>query len=119
MAALYGARFRQKFTIEDAIGSHACSLEANMHVTNGIPLGSSLLLPFCTVNCGQTLKVKPDIVFFGESLPARFFELAAEDFPKCDLLIVMGTSLTVHPFASLVDKVGDPAPRLNLNLPLP
>jgi actin related protein 2/3 complex subunit 2 len=27
-AAVYGARFSQKFTIEDAIGSHACSLEA-------------------------------------------------------------------------------------------
>jgi hypothetical protein len=37
--------FRQKFTLEDAIGSHACSLEANMRVTNGIPLGCSLLLP--------------------------------------------------------------------------
>jgi hypothetical protein len=31
--------FRQKLTLEDAIGSHACSLEA---VTNSIPLGSSL-----------------------------------------------------------------------------
>ena len=40
--AVYGARFRQKFTLEDAIGSHACSLEANMRVTNGTPLGSSL-----------------------------------------------------------------------------
>jgi N-acetylglucosamine-6-sulfatase len=37
--------FRQKFTLEDAIGSHACSLEANTRVTNGIPLGSPLLLP--------------------------------------------------------------------------
>jgi hypothetical protein len=26
--------------------------------TNGIPLGSSLLLPVCTVNCVQTLKVE-------------------------------------------------------------
>jgi hypothetical protein len=52
--------FRQKFTLEDAIGSHACSLEANMRVTNGIPLGSSLLLPVCTVNCAQTLKVQPN-----------------------------------------------------------
>jgi hypothetical protein len=34
--------FRQKFTLEDAIGSHACSLQANMRVTNGIPLGCSL-----------------------------------------------------------------------------
>jgi hypothetical protein len=31
--------FRQKITLEDAIG---CSLEANMRVTNGIPLGRSL-----------------------------------------------------------------------------
>jgi hypothetical protein len=48
--------FRQKFTLEDAIGSHACLLEANTRVTNGIPLGSSLRLPVCTVNCVQTLK---------------------------------------------------------------
>jgi hypothetical protein len=57
--------FRQKFTLEDAIGSHACSLEANTRVTNGIPLGSSLLLPVCTVNCAQTLKVynSPNVYF--------------------------------------------------------
>lgn len=39
----------------------------------------------------------------------------AEDFPVCDLLIIMGTSLKVHPFASLVDKVGGLVPRLLLN----
>jgi hypothetical protein len=50
--------FRQKFTLEDAIGSHACSLETNTRVTNDIPLGSSLLLPVDTVNCVQTLKVR-------------------------------------------------------------
>jgi hypothetical protein len=49
--------FRQKLTLEDAIGSHTCSLEANMHVTNGIPIGSSLLLPVHTVNSVQTRKV--------------------------------------------------------------
>jgi len=51
------AFFRQKFTLEDAIGSHACSLEASRRVTNGIPLGWPLLLPVDTVNCVQTLKV--------------------------------------------------------------
>jgi hypothetical protein len=50
--------FWQNFTLEDAIGSHTCSLEANTRVTNGIPLGSSLLLPVDTVNCVQTLKAK-------------------------------------------------------------
>jgi hypothetical protein len=28
------AFFRQKFALKDAIGSHACSLAASMHVTN-------------------------------------------------------------------------------------
>jgi hypothetical protein len=49
--------FRQEFTLEDAIGSHACSLEANMRVTNAISLGRPFLLPVGTVNCVQTLKV--------------------------------------------------------------
>jgi hypothetical protein len=48
--------FRQKFTLEDAIGSHACSLEASMRVTNAIPLGCSLLLPVGTAYHVQTLK---------------------------------------------------------------
>jgi senataxin len=45
LSSVYGARFRTEFALEDAIGSHACSLEANMRVTNGTPLGSPLLLP--------------------------------------------------------------------------
>jgi hypothetical protein len=50
--------FRQNVALEDAIGSHTCSLEANMRVTNGIPLGSPLLLPAGTVTSVQTLKVR-------------------------------------------------------------
>eukprot|EP00316_Scyphosphaera_apsteinii_P012173 CAMPEP_0119319850 /NCGR_PEP_ID=MMETSP1333-20130426/50509_1 /TAXON_ID=418940 /ORGANISM="Scyphosphaera apsteinii, Strain RCC1455" /LENGTH=417 /DNA_ID=CAMNT_0007326367 /DNA_START=21 /DNA_END=1274 /DNA_ORIENTATION=+ len=59
--------------------------------------------------------VKPDIVFFGEQLPERFFMLMQHDFPQCDLLIVMGTSLKVHPFASLTSRVADDVPRLLIN----
>ncbi|XP_069500316.1 NAD-dependent protein deacetylase sirtuin-2 isoform X2 [Ambystoma mexicanum] len=59
--------------------------------------------------------VKPDIVFFGESLPSRFFSAVKSDFPKVDLLIVMGTSLQVQPFASLVSKVPTNTPRLLIN----
>jgi hypothetical protein len=50
--------FRQKFALDDAVGSHACSLEANMRVTHDIPLGCPLLLPVSTVNFVQTLKVE-------------------------------------------------------------
>lgn len=44
--------------------------------------------PKCT-HCGGY--VKPDIVFFGESLPHRFHKLVKQDMKKADLLIVMGT----------------------------
>lgn len=59
--------------------------------------------------------VKPDIVFFGERLPPRFQQCMMTDLPQCDLLIVMGTSLKVQPFASLVGQVGSDIPRLLIN----
>lgn len=59
--------------------------------------------------------VKPDIVFFGEGLPKRFFDRLG-DLKKADLLLVMGTSLQVQPFASLVDRVAPDCPRVLLNL---
>uniref|UniRef100_A0A6B0VB07 Putative sirtuin 5 n=1 Tax=Ixodes ricinus TaxID=34613 RepID=A0A6B0VB07_IXORI len=70
-------------------------------------------VPFCPV-CSSI--IKPDIVFFGERLPERFFELSEEDFARCDLLIIIGTSLQVQPFAGLVDKVHNSIPRLLINL---
>ncbi|TKY87698.1 hypothetical protein EX895_003279 [Sporisorium graminicola] len=59
--------------------------------------------------------VKPDIVFFGESLPSRFFR-CIPDLKQADLLIVMGTSLQVQPFASLIDAVPPTCPRVLINL---
>ena len=59
--------------------------------------------------------VKPDIVFFGESLPAEFFKNLEDDFAKCDLLIIIGTSLKVHPFAGLTSLVEKECPRLLIN----
>uniref|UniRef100_A0A3B5RAJ7 NAD-dependent protein deacetylase n=1 Tax=Xiphophorus maculatus TaxID=8083 RepID=A0A3B5RAJ7_XIPMA len=58
--------------------------------------------------------VKPDIVFFGEELPLSFFKYLT-DFPLADLLIVMGTSLEVEPFASLAGAVRSSVPRLLIN----
>jgi len=43
--------------------------------------------------------VKPDIVFFKESMPRNFFDLLDGDMQRCDLLLVLGTSLKVYPFA--------------------
>ncbi|SMR54725.1 unnamed protein product [Zymoseptoria tritici ST99CH_1E4] len=58
--------------------------------------------------------VKPEIVFFGEQLPAEFF--AARGLPaEADLCMVMGTSLTVQPFASLPGMCRDDTPRVLIN----
>lgn len=59
--------------------------------------------------------VKPDIVFFGEALPEAFHR--KRSLPaRADLAIVMGTSLTVQPFASLPSFVREETPRVLINL---
>ncbi|KAK9447141.1 DHS-like NAD/FAD-binding domain-containing protein [Limtongia smithiae] len=68
-------------------------------------------IPKCS-RCGGY--VKPDIVFFGENLPARFFKLLPGDLDAADLVIVAGTSLQVHPFASLPSQVSCPRVLFNL-----
>ncbi|XP_074740858.1 NAD-dependent protein deacetylase sirtuin-3, mitochondrial isoform X1 [Strix uralensis] len=68
-------------------------------------------VPRCPVCTGV---IKPDIVFFGEELPQRFF-LHMTDFPTADLLFVIGTSLEVEPFASLAGAVRSPVPRVLIN----
>ena len=58
--------------------------------------------------------VKPEIVFFGEQLPEAFF--MNRMLPsQSDLVIVMGTSLTVQPFASLPNMVREETPRVLIN----
>ncbi|XP_070283368.1 NAD-dependent protein deacetylase sirtuin-3, mitochondrial isoform X3 [Myotis yumanensis] len=68
-------------------------------------------VPRCTVCTGV---VKPDIVFFGEALPQRFL-LHVVDFPVADLLLILGTSLQVEPFASLSEAVRSSVPRVFMN----
>lgn len=69
-------------------------------------------IPHCKLCKGL---VKPTITFFGENLPERFGTLAMPDFKKCDLLIVMGTSLLVEPFNRLITRVPATCPRLLIN----
>lgn len=68
-------------------------------------------VPKCT-SCQGT--VKPDVVLFGEGLPSEFWKYLS-DMPRCDLLVIMGTSLVVQPFAGLANKVDAKTPRLLIN----
>src|SRR5690606_23111653 len=51
-------------------------------------------------SCGAALR--PDVVWFGESLPAGALERAADAAADCDVLLVIGTSGVVYPAAGLV-----------------
>ncbi|XP_029438677.1 NAD-dependent protein deacetylase sirtuin-3, mitochondrial isoform X2 [Rhinatrema bivittatum] len=68
-------------------------------------------IPHCPICTGI---IKPDIVFFGEELPQRFF-LHLADFPMADLLFIIGTSLEVEPFASLASATRTSVPRVLIN----
>ena len=49
--------------------------------------------------CGAAYK--PDITFFGEMLPQGAFDQAVALAERADLMLVLGSSLTVHPAASI------------------
>jgi NAD-dependent deacetylase len=55
-------------------------------------------MPRCA-RCGKTLK--PAITFFGESLPIHALGAAEKESREADLMLVLGTSLTVFPAAGL------------------
>ena len=54
-------------------------------------------VPHC--KCGGVFK--PDITFFGESLPEEAFRRSQELAIRADVMLVLGTSLTVFPAAGL------------------
>jgi NAD-dependent histone deacetylase SIR2 len=71
-------------------------------------------VPHCiTPQCNGL--VKPDIVFFGEALPDSFREHSPK-VAQADLVLIMGTSLSVQPFASLPGFTPEDVPRVLFNL---
>jgi NAD-dependent deacetylase len=60
-----------------------------------------LPVPACE-RCGAVLK--PDVVMFGELLPERELERAAELARRAGLLLVVGSSLEVYPVAALPEE---------------
>ncbi|PFH60221.1 hypothetical protein XA68_11286 [Ophiocordyceps unilateralis] len=66
-------------------------------------------------HCGCGGIVKPDIVFFGEPLP-RDFEQNSFHVAMADVVLILGTSLSVYPFAGLPEMATEGKPRVLLNL---
>jgi NAD-dependent deacetylase len=59
-------------------------------------ISSADYVPECR-HCGGILK--PDVIFFGESLPQKALMSATQEAQECDLFIVIGSSLSVYPAA--------------------
>jgi NAD-dependent deacetylase len=73
-----------------------CGLEYSMDEVFAIL--AEQLPPVCPACRGP---LKPDVVFFGESLPRDVLDKAVTASRNCDLFLVIGSSLVVQPAASL------------------
>ena len=54
-------------------------------------------VPYCS--CGGL--IKPDVIFFGEELNEELLSQAFNDFMSADIILVIGSSLTVPPVSTL------------------
>ncbi len=75
---------------------------------------SSFVVPACEA-CGGVLK--PDVVFFGESVPRERVEAARDGLAKADAVLVVGSSLMVYSgfrFVQAAVDAGKPVAAVNL-----
>lgn len=59
--------------------------------------------------------LKPDIVFFGESLPEVFHPTINADRQQCDCLLVIGSSLKVRPVSLIPEFLNSNVPQILIN----
>jgi NAD-dependent deacetylase len=76
-----------------------CMREQTTSMLMDVPLAS--IPPKC--QCGAMLR--PDVVWFGESIPTQALEQSFGALEMCDTLIVVGTSGAVYPVASFPETV--------------
>jgi NAD-dependent SIR2 family protein deacetylase len=91
------------------------------HCRHKVPLSAieapirSQLLPMCDECTHPDGILKPDIVFFGESLGDEFAQCLSRDRPECDLVLVMGSSLQVAPVNQIVGWMPRNVPMVLIN----
>ena len=89
--------------VHGSLGTLTCIGCYQQYNSNGFvePYIEEGTLPLCEA-CGNYLK--PDVVLFGEQLPAEVWLKARRTSEACDLMIVAGTSLIVSPVAQLPER---------------
>ena len=76
-----------------------CLRDGRVSMLMDVPLKE--IPPLCT--CGGLLR--PDVVWFGESIPTYGIQKSYQLMEQCDTLIVAGTSGAVYPVASFPENV--------------
>ena len=114
-----GLEIKAKIPKEKLVFAHGNFYEGNCpkcdilidieKINEAIEKGEIYYCPQCK---GPT---KPYVVFYGEGLPKRFFEKIQES-KDIDLIIIMGTSLKVQPFASIPYLTNKDACKLVFNM---
>ena len=101
-----GLHQRAGSTRRDRAARQRPALQVRGRAPRRLPLadvaGSDEAPPRCP-HCGDL--IRPDVVWFGEALPADALERALELAARCDVLIAVGTSGVVYP-AALVPAHG-------------
>lgn len=77
---------------------HGSILSCRCHAC-GRPAAQGTFLDKEACPCGG--KLRPNVVLFGESLPSGAWDMALNRIERADLVIVIGTSLTVYPVNQL------------------
>ncbi|MDP8238196.1 MAG: NAD-dependent protein deacylase [Candidatus Hatepunaea meridiana] len=77
---------------------YCCDCRAPYTMTEAKNILDERLPPLC-LKCSGVLR--PDVVLFGEMLPADVIDEAHREAQMCDLMIVIGSSLVVYPAANL------------------
>jgi NAD-dependent deacetylase len=90
---------REVVEVHGSIRSSAClSCRASYTLAEVLELLDGAAAPRCSA-CGTVLK--PGVVFFGELLPAAAIDRATQLARSARLLLVVGSTLEVHPVAGL------------------
>jgi NAD-dependent deacetylase len=92
------AGMQELIEVHGSIATCSC-LSCGERVASGAALAQleEAAVPLCA--CGRPLK--PDVVLFGEFLPAAALERATQLAEAADLLLCIGSSLEVYPVAQL------------------
>eukprot|EP00667_Euglena_gracilis_P008587 EG_transcript_8708 len=89
-----------------------CHAEVDAAVVRG-DVEAGRLSPCSAPGCGG--RVKPDVILYGEDLPVAFQAQVQADFERCQVLLVMGTSLNADPAKKMVNSVAEDVRRVFLN----